>query len=93
MVSNWRHFSFSFIFGNRKESQGAKSGEYSGWGMTAIFFFSSVQFSADIDALLLLVNCQDPGHKFGCGMVHAQFFRQNPLACPIKPIPTFSAML
>ena len=40
------------------------------------------KFSAD-DALLLLVSCQDPGHKFGCDMVHAQFFRQNPLACPI----------
>jgi hypothetical protein len=36
MVSNWRPFSFNFIFGNRKKSQGAKSGEYSGWGMTAI---------------------------------------------------------
>jgi hypothetical protein len=33
--------------------------------------------------LLLLVSCQDPGDKFGCDMVHAQFFRQNPLACPI----------
>ena len=39
--------------------------------------------SADVDALLLLVSCQDPGHKFGCDRVHAQFFRQNPLACPI----------
>jgi hypothetical protein len=50
--------------------------------MTAILFFSSVPFSAD-DALLLLVSCQDPEHKFGCDTVHAQFFRQNPLACPI----------
>ena len=40
------------------------------------------KFSAD-NALLLLVSCQDPGHKFGCNTVHAQFFRQNPLACPI----------
>jgi hypothetical protein len=31
---------FSFIFGNRKKSEGAKSGEYSGWGMTAIFCFA-----------------------------------------------------
>jgi len=51
--------------------------------MRAILFSSSVQFSADVDALLLLVSCQDPEHKFGCDMVHAQFFRQNPLACPI----------
>jgi hypothetical protein len=36
MVSNRRPFSFNFIFGNRKKSQGAKSGEYGRWGMTAI---------------------------------------------------------
>jgi hypothetical protein len=24
-----------------------------------------------------------PGHQFGCDTVLAQFFRQNPLACPI----------
>jgi len=40
-------------------------------------------FSANIDTLLLLVSCQDPGHKFGCDMMHAQFFHQNPLACSI----------
>jgi len=41
------------------------------------------KLSADVDALLLLVSCQDPGHKFDCDTVHAQFSRQNPLACPI----------
>ena len=41
------------------------------------------KFSADVDVLLLLVSCQDPAHKFGCDTVHAQFFCQNPLACPI----------
>jgi len=41
------------------------------------------KFRTDVDALLLLVSCQDPGHKFGCDTVHAQFFRQNLLACPI----------
>jgi len=41
------------------------------------------KFSADVDMLLLLVSCQDPGHKFGCDTVRAQFFHQNPLACPI----------
>jgi hypothetical protein len=51
--------------------------------MTAILFFSSVQFSAEDDAMLLLVRCQELGNKFGCDRVHAQFFRQNPLACPI----------
>jgi hypothetical protein len=29
------------IFGNRKRSQGAKSGEYGRWGMTVIFCFAS----------------------------------------------------
>jgi hypothetical protein len=81
MVRNRRPFSLNFIFGNRKKSQGAKTGENGGWGMTAILFFNSVKFNAD-DALLLLVSCQDPGHKFSCDMVYAQFC-QNPLACPI----------
>jgi hypothetical protein len=36
MVSNRHLFSFNFVFGNSKKSQGAKSGEYGGWGMTAI---------------------------------------------------------
>jgi hypothetical protein len=39
MVLNRRSYSFNFTFVNRKESQGAKSGEYVGWGMTAIWFF------------------------------------------------------
>ena len=41
-----------------------------------------MKFSAVVDALLLLISCQDPGHKFGCNMVPAQFFHQNLLACP-----------
>jgi len=40
MVSNRHPSSFNFIFGNRKKSQGAKSGEYGGWGITAILFFA-----------------------------------------------------
>ena len=40
MVSNRRPFIFNFIFGNRKKSQGAKSGEYGGWGTTAILFLA-----------------------------------------------------
>jgi hypothetical protein len=37
----------------------------------------------DIDMLLLLISCQNPGHKFGRDTMHAQFSSQNPLACPI----------
>jgi hypothetical protein len=40
MVSSRRSYSFNFIFGNRKKSQGAKSGEYGGWGITAIWCFA-----------------------------------------------------
>jgi hypothetical protein len=39
MVSNQRPFSFSFIFGNLKKSQGAKSGEYGGWWDDSHFVF------------------------------------------------------
>ena len=41
------------------------------------------KFSADVDVLLLVVSCPDPGHKFGCDTVHSQFFCQNSLAFPI----------
>jgi hypothetical protein len=40
MVSNRRPLSLNFIFGNRNKSEGAKSGEYDGRGMTAIWFFA-----------------------------------------------------
>jgi hypothetical protein len=40
VVSNRRHFSFNFILGKRKKSQGVRSGEYGGWGMTAIYYFA-----------------------------------------------------
>jgi hypothetical protein len=42
LVSNRRPFSFNFMFGNRRKSQGAKSGEYGGWGMTAILQFARI---------------------------------------------------
>jgi hypothetical protein len=40
VLSTRRPFNFIFIFGNRKKSQGTKSGECGGWGMTAIFSFA-----------------------------------------------------
>jgi hypothetical protein len=40
MLSKWRPFSFNIILGNRKKSQGAKSGECGWWGMTAILCFA-----------------------------------------------------
>jgi hypothetical protein len=38
MSSELRPFSFKFILGKRKKSQGAGSGEYGGWDTTVIFF-------------------------------------------------------
>ena len=38
MVSNRHPFSFNFGFGNTKKSQGAKSGEYGGWGYQKFCF-------------------------------------------------------
>jgi hypothetical protein len=76
MLLNRRPSSFNFIFGNRKKSHGAKSREYGGWGDSHFVFRQKL--------LLLLVSSQDPVHKFGYEMLHAQFFRQNTFACPIN---------
>jgi hypothetical protein len=46
-----------------------------GWGDSHFVFRQKL--------LPLLVISQDAGHKFGSDTVHAQFLRQNPLACPI----------
>jgi hypothetical protein len=43
-----------------------------------------MKFLPDVDTLLLLISCQNPGHTFGGNnMMHAQFSSQNPLACSI----------
>jgi hypothetical protein len=38
---------------------------------------------ADGDMLLLLISCENHGHKFDGNMMHAQFSSQKSLACPI----------
>ena len=40
MVSNLRPFIRSFSLGKRKKSQGARSGEYAGWGTTVMLFLA-----------------------------------------------------
>jgi hypothetical protein len=47
-----------------------------------IFGGDLTKLLADIDTLLLLISCQNPGHKFGGNTMHAQFSSQNPSACP-----------
>jgi hypothetical protein len=42
-----------------------------------------MNFLTDVDMLLLVSSCQNPGHKFGGDTMHAQFSSQNPLACPV----------
>jgi hypothetical protein len=49
MLSKRRSFSFNFNFGSRKKSQDAKSGEYGGWGMTAIFAFRQKLLGEECD--------------------------------------------
>ena len=40
IVANLRPFMGLFNFGKRKKSQGAKSGEYGGWGMMIVLFLA-----------------------------------------------------
>jgi hypothetical protein len=84
MVSNQTPFKFNFIFGNRKKAEGVKSGEYSEWGMCFVFHQKPLgeDGSADVNALLLLVSCQNPGHKFCCNTVQAQLFVRTRLHIP-----------
>jgi hypothetical protein len=51
------------------------------------------KFLAHVDTLLLLISCQNPGHKFGGDTMHAQFSSQNPLACPITNSDLISKVL
>jgi hypothetical protein len=48
---------------------------------------------ADVDSLLLLISCQNSGHKFGGDMLHAQFGNQTLLACPVTNSDLFSKVL
>jgi hypothetical protein len=48
---------------------------------------------ADVDTLLLLISCQNPGHRFSGDTLHAQFSNQNPLACPTTNLDLISKVL
>jgi hypothetical protein len=47
----------------------------------------------DIDMLLLLISCQNPGHKFGSDTMHAQFSSRDLLACPVTNSDLISKVL
>jgi hypothetical protein len=40
MLVKRRPFKVFFIFGNKKKSHGAITGEYGGWGMTTVLFLA-----------------------------------------------------
>jgi hypothetical protein len=85
VVSNRRPFSFDFIFGNRKKSQGAKWGEYGGWGMTAIFFRQKL-LGEDGSVRRGVVMVKQPGlfsPKFGATSSHV--FTQSPQNFAVEP--------
>jgi hypothetical protein len=48
---------------------------------------------AEVDMSLPMISCQNPGHKFGSDMMHAQFSSKNPLAYPITNSDLISMVL
>ena len=47
MAVKRRPFKVLFIFGNRKKSHEAKSGEYGGWGIVTVFFLVTNSRTSD----------------------------------------------
>jgi len=64
MVSNRRPFRFNFVLENRKKSQGAKSGEYGGWGITENFVFHQKLLGEDSSVRRCFVMVKKPGLFF-----------------------------
>jgi hypothetical protein len=76
IVSNRRPFSYN---GNRKKSQGAKSGEYGGWGNDSHFLFPQKLLGEDGCVRRGVVMVKQPGlfsPKFGAMSSHV--FTQSP---------------
>ena len=61
MLPKRRPFMVFFSFGNRKKSQGAKSGEYGGWGIiTVLFLVKNSRTSSEVWAgALSWCNCHE----------------------------------
>ena len=79
MAWNQHLFSFNLISGNRKSHTVPNQGSMVGGGWQPFCFSVQCRWCAAAAS----GHCQGPGQKLGCDMVHAQFFHQNPLACPI----------
>jgi hypothetical protein len=85
MVSNPHPFSFNFIFGNRKKSQGAKSGEY-GEGHNSHFVFHQKLFGEDGCVRRGVVMVKQPclfSPKFAVTSSHV--FIQSPQNFAVEP--------
>jgi hypothetical protein len=86
LVSNRRLFSFSFIFGNRKKSQGDKSGEGGVVGDDSHFVFLQKLLGEDGSVRRSVVMAKQPGlfsPKFGATSSHV--FTQSPQNVAVKP--------
>jgi hypothetical protein len=86
MVSNRRPFSFNFIFGNRKKSQGAKSGGVRWVGNDSHFVFLQKLLGKDGSVRRGVVMVKQPGlfsPKFGATSSHV--FTQSPQNLAVEP--------
>jgi hypothetical protein len=59
-----------FIFGNKKKSHGAISGEYRGWGMTTVLFLAKKLRTSNDEI-------QQFWNEFCCRSIHAQYIGIN----------------
>jgi hypothetical protein len=83
VVSNRGPFRFNLIFGHRKNSQGAKSGEYGGWGDDSHFVFHQKLLGGDGSARRDVVMLKQPGlfsPEFGVTSSHISRNRRKSLS-------------
>jgi len=67
------------LLGNRKKSQGAKSGEYDGWGITETFVFRQKLVGEDGSVRRCVVIVKKPGlFSPKLGTMSSHFFTQSP---------------
>jgi hypothetical protein len=70
MLVKRRPFKDFFIFGNKKNSHGAISGEYGGWGMTTVLYLAKIIRKS-------IVEMQQFWNEFCCHSFHTQNISKN----------------
>jgi hypothetical protein len=86
MESNWRPFSFNFVFGNKKKSQGVKSGECGRWGDVSRYVFHQKVLGEDWGVRRGVVMLKQPGlfsPEFWATSLH--FFTLPPQNVAVEP--------